>query len=337
MKRIFITIVVPLTLAVLTMPPVVTRVASAQTEVALLDQPEGDVWLKRGRRRPQRVRAEMLLNVGDVVSVNGNGTVVIYQAYVPVTRLGANERFKVVRRTPPPLPRGLRSDEFTSLVVIYYRTSRSNRQKPSPVTMGGSEDARLTLLEPRNSVALERRPAFNWSRVSDATKYVLNVYKVAGKEETVVCTETTAETRLTLPDKCQPLDPGGYKWEVTAQIGDRVSDDPALYDATTFTIVSPKRAAAIIEARAHARYVAENGSAEAVAVYASALMKAKLYPEAEVELRKALERSPKDQALWALLIETYAQIKRWRARDKARDISAGDPTAELIRSLMVAR
>jgi hypothetical protein len=334
MKRILITLVIALTAAgSATILPSLGPVASAQTKVALLTQPEGNVLLKRGKDS-RRVTEDTLLNVGDVVSVNGNGTAVIYQAYVPVTRLGANEQFKVVRRSPPPPARALRSEEFTWFKVHYYTTARRNRRNPSPATMGGADDARLTLLEPRNSVALELRPTFNWSRVPGATRYMLNVYD--GKEA-VVCTETTAETKLKLPDKCKPLDPGEYKWEVTAQTGDRVSDDPALYDATSFAVATRARAAAISKAIGHAHEVAAGGRGEEASVYASALMEARLYPQAAAELRRALEQSPKDQTLWALLIETYAQMKLWRSREKAREISAGNPTAEMVKTLAAAR
>lgn len=329
MKKIFVTLVVAFISAVLVIPPAVPRIASAQAEVALLIYPEGNVRVKRGRRE-KRITEDMSLNVGDVVSVNGNGTVVIYQAYAPVTRLKANEQFKVERRSPPPPERALTSEEFTWFRV-HYVAARRNRRSPSPATMGGPEDANLTLLEPRNSVALTRRPTFIWSRIADATKYVVNIYD---GNESVVCTESTAETQLPLPDRCQPLCPGDYKWDVTAYVGNQVSDNSALYDATSFTVVTDQRAAEITKALEHARAVAV-GSGEALYVYVSALMESKLYPQAEAELRRALEQSPKDQTLWALLMETYAQMKRWRAREKAREISDGNPTAEMIHALEV--
>lgn len=331
MKKLLVTLVIALTLAIMALPLVGTRPVSAQTGVALLTQPDGNVRLKRGRRTLM-ISEDMLLNVGDVVSVGGNGTAVIYQAYAPVTRLGVNQQFKVTRLSPPPPERALTTEEFTWFKV-HYVAARRKRTSPSPATMGGPEDANLTLLEPRNSIALSRRPIFKWSRVDDATKYVVNIYD---KNESVVCTESTTETLLQLPDKCRPFDPGDYKWDVTAQVGNQVSDNPALYDATSFIVITDQRAADISKAVEHARAVAASDCA-AASVYASALIEFKIYPQAEAELRGALERSPKDQTLWALLIETYARMKRWRAREKAREISAGSPTAELIRSLAVAR
>lgn len=75
------------------------------------------------------------------------------------------------------------------------------------------------------------------------------------------------------------------------------------------------------------------GGAEAGYVYTSVLMESELYPRAASELLRALGQSPKDQSLWALLMETYAQMKLWREREQARKLSAGDPTAEMIRAL----
>jgi hypothetical protein len=327
MKKLFVTLVVAPILAGSVTPYAVTRVTSAQAEVALLMQLEGDVRVQRGRRT-QRAGQDMLLNVGDVVSVNGTGTVVIYQAYVPVTRLGPNQRFKVERRSPPPSAGALTSEEFTWLRGQYV-AARRNRRNPSPRTMGRPEDTPLALLEPRNSVVLTRRPTFAWSRVADATKYVVNIYDA---EESVVCAESTAETRLALPERCQPLCPGDYKWDVTAHIGKQVSDNPAHYDAAPFTVVTDRRAAELNKALEHARAIAAGGG-DGLYVYVSALMESKLYPQAEAELRRALEQSPKDQALWALLIETYAQMKHWRAREKAKEMSSGNPTAEMVRAL----
>lgn len=332
MRKIFVAFVVTLTLAGSLMHPAVIRISSAQTAVALLFKPEGDVRVQRGRRT-YRVREDMLLNVGDVVRVNSNSTAVIYQAYAPVKRLRANERFDVVRRSPPPPERALSSEEFTWFKV-HYTAARRNRRNPSPATMGGPEDAHLTLLEPRNSVVLLQRPVFIWSRVPDATKYLFNVYD---KNEAVICTASTSETRLTLPDNCRALEPGAYKWDVTAQVGNRVSDNSALYDATSFIVVPARRAAEIFMVIEHGREVAASGEGAAISVYVSALLQSKLYPQAEAELRRALEQSPKDQVLWALLIETYAQMKRWRAREKAREISGRNPTTELVRTLEVGR
>lgn len=331
MAKILITFLVVQALAVVVLSPFPTSPASVQTEVALLTQPEGTVRVKRGQRTLTATDG-MLLEVGDVVRVQGDGAAVIYQAYVSVTRLAANQNFNVTRRLPPPPERTLTTAEFTSFKVQYAVANR-NRSNRSPVTMGGPENADLTLLEPRSSVVLTRRPIFRWSRVPDATTYLVNIYD---KNESLVCAESTPETRLSPPGRCQPLEPGDYKWEVTARMGGRVSGNPAFYDATSFTVVTEQQATEIDKAVEHAREMAE-GAHEAAPIYVSTLMESKIYPLAEAELLVALERSPRDQTLWALLIETYAHMKRWYAREKAREISVGIPTAELIRSLAVAR
>lgn len=308
--------------------PAAARPIPAQAAVALLTQPEGNVQLKRGRDT-QPIKGDVLLSVGDVVSVNGEGTAVVYQAYLPVKRLGTNERFEVKLRTPPPPPpaRSLSPEEF-AWFKAHYIAARQNRKNPSPRTQGGAEDDVVTLLEPRSSVALSGRPTFRWRGVADVTKYVVNIYT---KDESVVCTERTTKTQFALPDKCKPLAAGDYKWDVTAQRGERVPDNPALYDATSFTVVSDRRAAEISAALEHARAMAAGGGADAQSVYVSALMESKLYPQAAAELLRSLEQSPKDQALWTLLMENYAQMKRWREREAARRLSEGPPTLELIR------
>lgn len=325
MKKINGTLIVVLISAILVIPPGVIQTTMAQTEVALLTQPEGNVRVKRGKRG-QSAKEDMLLDVGDVVSVDDKGTAVIYQAYVPVTRLGANQRFKVKRQSPPPPQSALTSEEF-NWFKVHYLAARQNRRNASPVTMGGPENASLTLLEPRNSIVISRLPTFIWSRVKDATKYTVNIYD---KNESVLCTESTADTQLTLPNKCQQLKPGDYYWDVTAQIGNQVSDNP--YDATTFIIVTEQRGAEISNTLKHAQAMSVS-DAKTIPVYISALMEHKLYPQAEAELRRALELAPTDQVLWALLIETYARMKRWREREKAREISVGNPSVEMIHTL----
>ena len=331
MEKILITFLISQAWAVLMLPLLSTRVDPVQTEVALLTQPEGNVRVKRGQRTLTATDG-MLLDVGDVVRIQGDGAAVIYQAYVPVTRLKANQSFNVTHRSPPPPERTLTTEEFTSFKVQYI-AAKQNRRKPSPVTMGGPESAVLTLLEPRNSIVLAQQPTLHWSLIPDATEYLVNIYD---KYEAIVCTQKTHETQLSSLGGCQPLEPGDYRWEVIAQIEQRVSPDPSLYDATSFTVVTQQRATEISRVIAHAREMAV-GERDAATIYTSTLMELKIYPLAETELRAALELSPKDQTLWTLLIETYAQTKRWRAREKAREISSGTPTVELIRSLAVER
>lgn len=308
--------------------PKAVQAAPAPTGLALLTQPEGNVQLKRGRNT-QPVKEDTLLNVGDAVTVNGKGTAVIYQAYLPVKRLRANERFDVVLRKPPPPPpaRSLTPEEF-AWHKTHYIAAMQNRKNPSPAVQGGTGDDSVTLLEPRNSVALSGRPTFRWSGVADATKYEVNVYT---KDDAVLCTESTTKTQLALPDRCKPLAAGEYKWDVTAQIGEQVSDNSALYDATSFTVVNERRATEISAALEHARAVASGGGADAQSVHVSVLMEAKLYPQAAAELLRALEQSPNDQTLWTLLMENYARMKRWRERETARRLSEGPPSLDMIR------
>jgi hypothetical protein len=333
MKKIIGRLIVGLALPGLFAPAAVKQVASAQKkEAAVLTQPEGDVRVQR-RRSTLTIKEDTLLNMNDTVRVYGDGTAVIYQPYTHVVRLSKKRpQFTVVPHFPP-VPRGAVTPELFTALKQNQIAAQRNRSKPSPATMGGPEDAILTLLEPRNSVVLARRPTFTWSRVSNATKYVVSIYK---KGDSPVCTESTSETRLALPGKCRPLNPGGYKWEVTAQVGKQVSDNSALYDATSFTVATRRRAAKINRTISKAQAIAANDS-EAKLIYITALMKYELYPRAEAELLRALKLRPANQSLWALLMETYARMKRWRAREKARDISAGTPTVEMIHALELRR
>src|SRR5438128_2204351 len=132
-----------LVLATLTTPSLIKPGVFGQTrDVALLTQPEGDVRVRRGRRgRAQRIREDVLLSVSDLVKVVGDGsTAVIYQAYVPITRLGSNDQFLVMRRMPFAREDVLTRERFNDFKLIYL-TAHQNRNKPSPATMGGPEDA----------------------------------------------------------------------------------------------------------------------------------------------------------------------------------------------------
>jgi len=286
--------------------------------VALLTQPKGAVKISRGHHT-ETLADDALLNVGDVVTIAADGGAVIYQAYAPVKRLVANENLTVKTLSPPPQGSALTLEEFGSFKRNYL-IAHQNRHNLSPITQGGSEDANLTLLEPRNSFILDGKPTFVWTRAANATKYVVNIYD--GNEK-VVCSQSTTDLKLLYPSACNPLEPGAYKWDVTAQIGDKVSDDPALYDATSFARPDLTQTGDIVSAVQHAQTISESDIA-ARSVYAATLLEHHLYPQAEVELLRSLRDDPADQALWALLIETYFQMKRWPAREKARKISVAD-------------
>src|SRR5262249_9049737 len=138
------------------------------------------------------------------------------------------------------------------------------------------------------------------------------------------------------PDKCGLLQPGEYKWEVSAQVENQVSDNSALYDATTFTVVSEKQAKKISSALQHASMILRKNR-DATLFFVTVLFEHKLYPQAESELLNALEHQPANQPLWTMLIETYAKMKRWRTREKARELSLAHPTIELIHTLGIRR
>ncbi len=324
MTKAFITISI---LMLMSFSPAVPRVL-AQNESALLTQPQGRIRLIRGKKS-HAIQEDELLNIGDVVVVRGEGGGVIYQAYAPVKRLARDGRHKIQALSPPPGENALSLEDFVSF-KRNYQLARQNRNTASPTQMGGADDNRVTLMEPRNSLVLDIQPAFVWTSVTGATRYLVNIYD---SNEKVVCTADTTETRLGYPESCRQLPPGEYKWDVTAKIGDQISDNPTLYDASSFSLVSPARATAIKEALSHARMISQSDNS-ARSVYAAVLLEQHLYPQAELELLDALKQSPSDQSLWSLLIETYRLMKRWPAREKAKTISSDpQPTVKMIMTL----
>jgi len=328
-KRVGIALAALLTFQCLFAPDRTRRIAVAQTDVAMITQLGGSVQLRRGgKTRP--IRQTTLLNAGDVVRAGDDGRAVIYQAYAPVTRIGAGQSRTISRLSPPAPRNALKPEEFARL-KRHYLNAKQRRAEPSPATMGGPDEAVLTLLEPRNSVVLKRRPTFTWTPVSGATNYLINVYD---HHEKTVWTANTTEALVTYPEELSPLAPGNYKWEVTVQIGARTTDNPALYDATAFTVVSAERAAEIESSLASARASAPADDGAANLIYISALIEHKLLPQAAAELKRGLERAPRDQTLWELVMETYAQMKLWGGREDARRISDNaNPTAEMVRTL----
>jgi|SRR6185369_15192129 len=329
MKQVILTLKIILVLTGLMFTINHSGIVSAQTtDVAMLSQPEGDVELRRHRRK-RVLRDDVLLNQDDVIRVFGNGTAVIFQPYVTVTRLGSNNRqFVVVKHTPPSPKNALTPAEFARLKSNYL-AAQQNRKNLSPVVMGGTEDAVLISLEPRNSVVLGSRPTFIWNQIANATKYLVNIYNTNGS---VICTETTNNTKLTLPDNCPPLEPGEYKWDVTARLGNQALKNSALYDASPFSVATEKEVLNISGEINHAQALSATND-DASLIYITTLMEYGLYPLAEKELHGALERAPTNDLLWSLLMETYSRMKRWNARERARLLSSTNPTGKMIRSL----
>lgn len=328
-KRVGIALTTFLTFQCLFVPDTARRVVTAQTEVAIIAQLGGSVQLRRGGNT-KPIQQATLLNVGDTIRAGAGGRAVIYQAYAPVIRIEAGQTQTIVRLSPPAPQNALKPEEFARL-KRHHLNAKKKKAHPSPATMGGPEDSVLTLLEPRNSVVTEKRPTFTWTTVSEVTHYVINVYD---HNEELIWTEDTEGTQLTYPDNRPPLAPGHYKWDITAQIGARVTDNPALYDATAFTVVSDERAAEIESdlARARTSFAADVGAANLV--YIAALIEHRRLPQAAVELKRALETTPQDQTLWELVMEAYWEMKLWRAREDARHISDNvNPTAEMVRAL----
>lgn len=331
-KRISIALLTFITLQGL--PVFNQRVVTAQqAEVAIVVQLEGSVWLQRDKKS-RVIREFMLLNVGDIIRTDNSGRAVIYQAYAPVARLRANQSQTIKKLAPPPSKNGLTAAQYAS-VLRQNLNAKQRRSEPSPREMGGPYGAALTLFDMRNSTVMEREPTFNWTRVPEAMHYVINVYD---RNEKIIWSAKTTETRFAYPKNRPPLTPGEYKWEVTARVKGNTMYHRTLYDATTFTVVSKERAEEIETdlAMARASFAIDDGTANLV--YISALIEYKRFSEAEKELKASLERSPRDQTLWALLMEIYWQMKLWGAREDARLLSE-EPnlTVEMIRALKARR
>lgn len=331
-KRVAVALTTLLTLQCLFVPARLHRSVRAQTEVALIAQlggKGGSVQLRRGGTT-QPVRQATLLDIGDEIRVGDSGRAVIYQAYAPVDRIAAGQSRTIKKLSEPASQNALKPEAFSRL-MRHYLNARKRKADPSPATMGGPEEEVLTLLEPRNSVVTEGRPTFTWTPVSGATSYVVNVYD---HKEEIIWTAKTFGTRACYPADRPPLVPGDYKWDVTAQVGTRTTDNPALYDATAFTVVSAERAAQIESDLASARATTPADQSGANLVYLSALIEHRRLPQAAAELKRALERAPDDQTLWELLMETYSQMKLWGAREEARRLSdSPNPTEAMVHAL----
>jgi hypothetical protein len=173
-------------------------------------------------------------------------------------------------------------------------------------------------------MALDARPEFVWTNLASASDYVVKVF---GRRGEPLWTHTTTAAKIAYGGE-RPLSEGDYRWEVTARIEQRVTADQSLYDAAPFT-VGAERSSAIRLALDQARQVGAESGACNIA-YIGALLEHRLYPQAEIELRQALARSPRDQSLWSLLMESYQLMRRWPDREKARAISARpDPAGGL--------
>lgn len=330
-KRIGLALLTMLALQCLT-PPVVDwgAVAAPQTEVAFVTQLKGSVQLRRGNEaRP--IRQSMFLNVNDIVKAGEDGQAVIFQAYAPVTRLRPNQSHTIAQLSPPPPEGSVRPEDFVRLKRLYLN-ARQRKDIPSPATMGGPDDSIVTLVEPRGSAVLESRPKFTWTSVNKASSYEVTVYDRAEK---VLWKARTSDTSVSYPSDRPPLTPGEYKWEVVTRIGDRVTGDSSLYDASSFTLVNEESAAQINADLAKA-LAADKGAVSPL--YVSALMEYKRFPQAAAELKRALEAAPQDGDLWEMLMETYWQMKLWGSREYARRLSKNpDTNAETVRMLQLRR
>jgi tetratricopeptide (TPR) repeat protein len=178
--------------------------------------------------------------------------------------------------------------------------------------MGGPDEVLFTAITPRYSTVLEDRPLFEWTPANDAKKYKVKLYDDYGN---FIWETETAETKVKYPDDRPGLKPGKYQWEVIVQVGDRSPE------GAPFIMAGEKERRTISASLEHAQRLISDENTINI-IYIGALLKSKLYPQAEKELKRALTRTPNDQGLWALLMETYQKMKRWEDREKARLLKA---------------
>lgn len=330
-KRVGLTLLTILAWLCLPAPTVHESAAAAPpTGVAFVTQLHGSVQLRRGKETSP-IRQSMLLYVNDVVMTGNGGQAAIFQAYAPVMRLRPNQSYTITQLSPPPPEGSVKPEDFARLKRLHLN-ARQRKDIRSPVTMGGPDDAILTLIEPRSSAVFESRPKFAWTSVSMATSYEVTVYDRAEK---VLWKGSTSDISVDYPSDRPPLTPGEYKWEVVAKIGDRVTGDSSLYDASSFTLVN-EESTAQINADLAKTLAADKGAVSPL--YVSALMDYKRFPQAAAELKRALEVAPQDIALWEMLMETYWQMKLWGSREYARRLSQNPETnAETVRTLQPRR
>ena len=115
-------------------------------------------------------------------------------------------------------------------------------------------------------------------------------------------------------------------------------DQQDYYDAASFTIVSKENGTLIRDQLEALRSRSEAFPEETNVIVIAAMIEHGMYFQAEENLRKALERSPDDQALWALLMETYFNMKLWGSREDARFLSEHFPlTSDTVRKIELRR
>jgi hypothetical protein len=299
-----------LTLTQLTANPKVS-VTVRPENVAFITQLQGNVSLQRNGKR-NKITSTTLLQVGDIVSAQNDGDAAIFQIHACVFRLKPNTRKVIDKLSPPPPPCGALTAEDFDRFRRTYATSSANRKKASQVTQGNPNEQRLTLLSPRYSLVLDQRPEFVWTRIERATDYVVKIYS---RQEEVLWTTATSETKIAYAAE-RPLTDGDYKWDVTARIANRITADQSLYDVASFTVAS-ERGPSIRQTLDQVRQVAPDNNTTNLA-YICALFENTLYPQAEIELRRALSRTPKDEVLLTLLMENYRLTQRWRDRERVR-------------------
>jgi hypothetical protein len=309
--RIFLaSLVVVVTRLVVTPEVSITSLVRPEM-VAFITQLQGDVSLQRNGKR-NKITSTTLLQVGDVVSAQKDSDAAIFQIHACVFRLKPNTKKVIDKLSPPAPPCGALTPEDFDRFRRTYSSASVNRRKPSQVTQGNPNEQRLTLLSPRHSLVLDKRPEFVWTRIERATDYVVKIYN---RQEEVLWTTATSTTRTAYAAE-RPLADGDYKWDVTARIANRITSDQSLYDAAPFT-VSAERGPSIRQKLDQVRQVAPDKDATNLA-YISALFENRLYPQAEIELTRALARNPKDDALSTLLMENYRLTQRWRDRERVR-------------------
>jgi hypothetical protein len=270
--------------------------------VAVLSEARGAVEVRtRGAKSFVVVHGRRALGDGDTVRVRAGGAAVltlggVKRALKPGDLVLVSAAKAWTARPGRPLPERREQSVLGAL-------GRAARTVPSAATSARPDkDPEFRALSPCEDTLLDGRPSLSWTPLAGALKYEIVVEDSGGKE--VWTASLRGAAQLVYPAGRAPLEPGDYRWTVTAfpPNGDA---SPA---SSGFRLPSPEQARKASAAVADARRCGDgkNPNLALIAVY----LEYGLYTKAEGALTEALARGPDDAALRLLLAHALFAMKR---------------------------
>ena len=184
--------------------------------------------------------------------------------------------------------------ELMRKALTSQRIERSSQlqglTRPPSSLMGANEEREFSVLEPAGVVLISDRPAFRWSRLEDATSYVVEVYDEQFKQVMASPTITTLSWAAT-----QPLARGQvYSWQVKAvKDGEEVTVPRPPAPQAKFRVID--------QARLNEILAAEQAYGSSHLTLALLYARAGLLTEAERQLRVLQMANPKSEIVRKLL------------------------------------